>query len=88
MGYSLDTWGESVQQSIEDRLKSKILSCKILRIDQKKISGDGTFIGNRIHVINVTFTLQEEGNASIAADGNHTIAISKCKKDYDHLSEV
>ena len=50
-----------------------------------KLTGDGTFIGKYIHVVNIAFTLLNEGNLAISVEGNHTIAIIRVKEDYDEL---
>lgn len=60
-----------LQQSLRDRLQVRLahllriskpdvtfLQDKVLHI---KLSGDGTNIGKRLHIINFTFTLLEEG---------------------------
>ena len=84
---------KGVQQSIKDRLLVHINALKSsdpnefqkmtsLKI---KLTGDGTFIGKYIHVVNIAFTLLNEGNLAISAEGNHTIAIIRVKEDYDEL---
>lgn len=50
-----------------------------------KISGDGTNIGKRLHVINVTFTLLDEGSQACSARGNHIIAMLKEPESYEQL---
>ena len=50
-----------------------------------KLSGDGTNVGKHLHVINVTFTILEEGSQAMAADGNHLIAVVKVPENYDNL---
>ena len=51
---------------------------------QVKLSGDGTKIGKRLHVVAFTFTLLEEDQAGSAA-GNHTLAVFKQPESYDSL---
>ena len=34
-----------------------------------KLSGDGTCVGKRLHVVNFTFTLLDEGSKAHSADG-------------------
>lgn len=36
-----------------------------------KLSGDGTGIGKRLHVVNFTFTLLNEGDAAYSSEGNN-----------------
>jgi hypothetical protein len=50
-----------------------------------KLSGDGTNVGKHLHVINVSFTILEEGSQAMAADGNHLIAVVKVPENYDNL---
>ena len=39
------------------------------------ISGDGTNIGKKLHVINITFNMLNEGGNAMSADRNHLIAV-------------
>jgi len=50
-----------------------------------KLTGDGTQIGKRLHVVNFGFTLLEEGDLSYSYLGNHCIAIIKEPEKYDSL---
>ena len=50
-----------------------------------KLSGDGTNIGKRIHVVNISFTVLEEGRNAMSSDGNHTVAILDLQEDYENL---
>ena len=54
---------------------------KIVRV---KLSGDGTRIGKRLHVVAFTFTLLDENQATSAA-GNHILAIFKQPESYECL---
>lgn len=69
-----------VQQTLESRLRQHVLHLhhisspdatfrynNCLRV---KLSGDGTNIGKRLHVVNFTFTLLEEGALAYSAEGN------------------
>lgn len=58
------------------------LQKKVLHI---KLSGDGTNIGKRLHTINFTFTLLEEGSLSHSCRGNHILAILKEPEIYESL---
>ena len=87
-----------VQQALEDRLRVRI--CTLLqtaqpdapfRIQQKvrvKLSGDGTWVGKRLHLVNFTFTLLEEGSAAHSHEGNHALAIFKTDEDYEGLNNA
>ena len=85
-----------VQQGIEERLKARIeklreniCSNSSFACDKKikiKLSGDRTNVGKRLHVINVTFTILEEGSKAMTADGNHIIAIINVPENYENLA--
>ncbi len=87
-----------VQQSLEDRLRARVSylhktapadapfrANKTLNV---KLSGDGTNIGKRLHVVNFTFTLLEEGARAYASEGNHTLAIFKSQESYEKLGDA
>jgi len=50
-----------------------------------KLTGDGTRIGKRLHVVNFGFTLLEEEDIAYSAAGNHCIAVIKEPEKYDKL---
>ena len=87
-----------VQQTLKDRLRvrvshlhktaaadAKFRSTKELNV---KLAGDGTNIGKRLHVINFTFTLLDEGSLAHSCDGNHTLAIFKEPEKYEYLRDA
>ena len=86
-----------VQQSLKERLYVRVVKLieqsppnAQFRTNERlrvKISGDGTNIGKRLHVVNVTFTLLDEGAAAYSFDGNHPIAIFKEPEDYESLEK-
>lgn len=45
-------------------------------------------IGKRLHVVNFTFTLLEEGARAYASEGNHTLAIFKSHENYEKLGDA
>lgn len=49
-----------------------------------KLSGDGTKIGKRLHVVVFTFTIWDEGQTGSAA-GNYILAVFKQSESYDCL---
>ena len=54
-----------------------------------KLTGDGTQIGRGFTVVNVAFTILEEGEKAHSAAGNHSIGIFKvCESDYNALYEA
>ena len=42
-----------------------------------KLSGDGTWIGKRLHFLNITFTVLDKGVLAYCSDGNHPLALLK-----------
>ena len=50
-----------------------------------KFSGDGTWVGKRLHVVNFTYTIIEEGKRAMADKGNYCLAIMKIKENYDEI---
>ena len=74
-----------VQQSLEDRLRVRVAhltkvappdaSFRRTRTIKVKLSGDGANIGKRLHVVNFTFTVLDEGAAAYTSDGNHPLVI-------------
>lgn len=86
---------QGVQQSLKDRLELRIKHLVTTTTDPNvpfmrektvrvKLSGDGTKIGKRLHVIVFTFTLLDENQATSAA-GNHILAVFKQPESYDYL---
>lgn len=84
-----------VQQSLVDRLQIRIRKLvevtsadapfKMSKKVQVKLFGDGTRIGKRLHVVNFTFTLLDEGSKAYSFEGNHILAIVKVDEKYDSL---
>ena len=54
---------------------------KIIKV---KISGDGTNIGKRLNIVNVTYTILNEKQC-MSERGNYPLVIVKCKEDYHSL---
>ena len=85
---------QGVQQSLKNRLEIRIrhliqISASTApflqnKVVQVKLSGDGTKIGKRLHVVAFTFTLLEEDQAGSAA-GNHILAVFKQPESYGCL---
>lgn len=48
------------------------------------MSGDGTFVGKRLHVVNLTFTILDEGKRAHSSDGNYCLAIFR-QESYDEM---
>ena len=53
-----------------------------------KLSGDGTWVGNRLHVVNFTFTIPDEGPMAYSSEGNHVLAILKVPESYESLANA
>lgn len=87
-----------VQQSLEDSLRVRIAHLhqkappdavfRRTKTVNVKLSGDGTNIGKRLHVINFTFTLLEEGWLAYSSEGNHTLAILKEPEKYQSQKDA
>ena len=75
------------EQSIEAKLRQILyqnrFSNDIVRV---KLSGDGTWVGKRIHLVNVTFTLPDLPNFG-SATGNNLVAIFYGPEKYQILKE-
>ena len=79
---------ERLTERVEHLLKNSLPTDSIVQNKkiQVKLSGDGTNIGKRLHAVNVTFTILDEGSKAMSASGNHLIAIIKEPEDYDKLA--
>lgn len=51
-----------------------------------KLTGDGTQIARGLTVVNIAFTILEEGSKAHSASGNHSLAILKTSESYDDLA--
>lgn len=79
---------QSFKQHLQDVVSYLLVKDANFASDGKlvtKISGDGTQIGKRIHVVNVTFTIINE-NRSGSAQGNYPLCIVRTKEKYSNLS--
>ena len=82
-----------VQQSIKARLVPRLANIvqnssehDVTSCFRVKLTGDGTQIGRGLSVVNVAFTILEEGNMACSASGNHSIGIFKVSEsDYHSL---
>ena len=87
-----------VQQRLEDRLRERVkyldsatpadVPFKVSKNIRVKLAGDGTSIGKRLHVINFTFTLLDEGDKAHSFEGNHLLAMFKEQESYDSLQKT
>ena len=89
---------EGVQMKLKDSLMEqtswllkdkKLNNCNSLKI---KVSGDGTRIGKRLQLLNVTYTIINEGKLAMSEKENYVLAVIKTKDDYtgirDSLSDL
>ena len=53
-----------------------------------KVSGDGTTIGKRLHVVNFTYTILDERDLAHSYKGNHSLAIFCAPENYDSLKSA
>lgn len=84
---------EGVQQSLEDRLRIRVVSSpdSEFMLSKKlnvKLSGDGTCIGKRLHVVCFTFTLLEESEKTGSFEGNHVLAVFKTPEKYNFVKNA
>lgn len=49
-----------------------------------KLTGDGTWVGKRLHLI-FAFTVLDEGSLAYSCEGNHPLAIFSVKENYAGL---
>ena len=81
-----------VYQSLKERLTTRII--KLLDNNQLsepvikvKLSGDGTQIGKRIHVVNIVFSVINEKDCR-SVTGNHILAILRVEEKYESLKKA
>jgi len=48
-----------------------------------KLTGDGTQIAKGLNIVNIAFTILEEGRKAMSIDGNHSLAILKVSESDD-----
>ena len=87
--------GSGVQQSLEDRLRDRLTSLVRTTPDDSqfkkdkrvriKLSGDGTYIDKRLHVVNFTFTILDEGKRAFSGEGNYCLAIIREEESYEGM---
>ena len=82
---------EGVQIRLKDslmeqipKIEHKFGSSKNLKI---KVSGDGTNIGKRLHILNVTYTIINEESAAMSEKGNYVLAIIKTTEEYNSIRD-
>lgn len=73
-----------IQTKVEQLHREGILQNQEVHI---KLSGDGTWIGKNIHVVNFSFTVIEEGVRAGTASGNYLVSIFQDSEGYTSLSE-
>ena len=80
--------GIGVFQSLRERLTAKVRNNTMVdSVIKVKLSGDGTCIGKRIHVVNIVFSVINETNCK-SVTGNHILSILKVRGKYKSLKEA
>ena len=87
-----------VQQSLKQRLIDRLKHLQSIASDDSgfklnstvgvKLTGDGTYIGSRQHIITFGFTIIDEGSICKSASGNHSVCIARVAEDYANLSVI
>jgi hypothetical protein len=65
-----------------------LLSINPFPVIKVKLTGDGTQIARGLSVVNVAFTILEEGQQATSVVGNHSIAILRVSEKYDDLASA
>ena len=76
-------------KSLEEQI-TRLQNTGILNKNTKvqiKISGDGTNIGKRLKLVNITYTILNERDKAMSERGNYLLAIAKTTENYDDLKE-
>ena len=55
------------------------------QIIKVKMTGDGTWIGKRLHIVTFGFTVLDEGSVVKSAAGNHSVCLLKESENYESL---
>ncbi|MCG8627032.1 MAG: hypothetical protein MJE68_34160, partial [Proteobacteria bacterium] len=87
-----------VQQSLKERLTDRLKHLQSIAADDSgfkldstvgvKLTGDGTYVGSRQHIITFGFTIIDEGSVCKSASGNHSVCIARVAEDYANLSVI
>lgn len=76
---------ESIIEQIKRLRKAGVLNPgEMVKV---KISGDGTKVGKRLNIVNITYTIINEKNRAMSEKGNYLLAVVKTKESYDTLAE-
>lgn len=78
----------SFSKSIEEQIK-RLKGTGTLKLGERvriKVSGDGTNIGKRLGVINITYTILNEKNVATSENANYLLGVIKGKENYETLS--
>ena len=84
---------QDFQQSIKTILPNIIASYirknsfQVTELVKVKLLGDGTWVGNTLHLSSITFTLPVFPNAK-SSDGNTLLALFKGSEEYTFLSNA
>ena len=88
------SYGDLSRSQQQFRIK-KDISMKPLESSQPdleelhtKFTGDGTFVGKRLHVVNFGYTILNEKRKAMSDRGNYSLAIVKIKEDYESIRDA
>ena len=76
-----DSLMEQTSRLFKDK---KLNNCNSLKI---KASGDGTRIRKCLQLLNITYTIINEGNIAMSEKGNYVLAVIKTKDDYTRIRD-
>ena len=76
---------ESLEEQIRRLQKNGVLHK--VTTGKVKISGDGTNIGKRLQLENVTYTILTEKDVAMNEKGKYFLAMIKTTENYDNLKE-
>ena len=76
--------GDSLKDQLERLIEDGVELTENVKI---KVSGDGTRVGKRLQILNVTYTILNEGKVAMSEKGNYVLAIIKTKDDYSAIRE-
>ena len=91
--YSTPNGTVGVQQSLRERIIVRLTylidkSGDVPSTIRIKLTGDGTQIARNLSVVNVSFTMLEEGqHKACSAFGNHSLAILRVSEKYEELKD-
>ena len=77
---------QSLAACVEARVRNVIMKTPDIQKIRVKLTGDGTQIARGLTIVNVAFTILEEGDQASSVVGNHSVAIFKIPETYENLA--